>query len=98
MLSVVVRTCQVSFVDAEGIKHTSTVQAESVYEAAVVGMRAITESWADQPGVMTPISIEVVNVVRHEVTLQKIRQWLNGTCRSPRERVLKDRLKEMIPG
>lgn len=60
-------------------------------------MKAIAESWAERPGVTTTISVEVVNVVRHEVTLKKVQDWLNGNTRSPREKVLKERLKTMLP-
>jgi hypothetical protein len=43
------------------------------------------------------IQVEAVSpAVRHEVTIKQIRQWLNSNCTSPRERVMKERLKGLI--
>jgi hypothetical protein len=44
------RSCTVSYKDMEGITHTVEVTASSLYEAAVLGMKAFEQSgWADHP-------------------------------------------------
>ena len=53
------RTCRVSFVDAKGTKHTAEVVADSLYEAAIAGVKEISESWAEEPGLMTVIRVDV---------------------------------------
>jgi hypothetical protein len=35
-------------------------------------------------------------VVRHELTVRQVREWLDGVCRSPKDRLTKERLKSMI--
>jgi hypothetical protein len=40
------RICAVSFIDVAGIRHTAEVQAESLYEAAILGVRAFkSDRW-----------------------------------------------------
>src|SRR5687767_1240583 len=70
------RACRVSFTDEQGTQHTAEVTAESLYEAALFGLEAISETWAEQPGVNTPISVSIVPVFHH-VTLRQIN--LGGT-------------------
>jgi hypothetical protein len=44
------RTCTVSYKDVEGVTHTVEVSASSLYEAAVLGLKAFEETgWADHP-------------------------------------------------
>jgi hypothetical protein len=92
------RRCRVSFIDASGIRHSAEVSAESLFEAAVLGIRAISEEWAEEPALGTKIEVEVTApAVTHEVTFKQLRDWLNGTCRSPKDRMVKDRLKSLLP-
>jgi hypothetical protein len=76
--------CIVSFVDTEGIRHTVEVSADSLYEAAAM------------PGLITQIEVEIRSSITHAVTPKKIQSWLNGRAKSPKEAVLKDRLREML--
>jgi hypothetical protein len=34
--------------------------------------------------------------VTHTVTLRKVQEWLNGACRSPNEKAVKERLKGLL--
>jgi hypothetical protein len=91
------RTCSVSFYDASGARHSAEVTAETLYEAAVLGIKAISEHWAEEPGIGTRLEIEVKSpAVRHEMTLRQLRQWLDGTCASPKEKLVKERLKALL--
>ena len=91
------RTCPVSFCDSSGIRHSAEVTAETLYEAAVLGIKAISEHWAEEPGIGTRLEIEVKTpAVRHEITLRQLRQWLDGTCASPKEKLVKERLKALL--
>jgi hypothetical protein len=74
------------------------VSAESLFEAAVLGIRAISEEWAEEPALGTKIEVEVAApTVTHEITFKQLRDWLNGTCRSPKDRLKKGRLKSLLP-
>jgi hypothetical protein len=80
------------------VRHAAEVSAESLFEAAVLGVRAISEEWAEEPALGSKIEIEVsAPAVTHEVTLKQLRDWLNGTCRSPKDRLAKERLRSLFP-
>ena len=91
----VVKTCIVSFVDADGLAHAVEVQAETLYEAAALAVKTFREhEWPPAPH--HELKVEVRSSVTHTVTLKRVEAWVNGTCKSPKERVLKDRLKELL--
>jgi len=95
----VVRICGVSFTTTSGIRHSAEIQADSLYEAAVEGIKAISQQWGEQPGPVTPIAVEVkAPTITHELTLKQIQQWLDGACNSPKDKVTKDRLRKRLTG
>jgi hypothetical protein len=94
-----VRSCLVSFTDAEGIEHSVRVPAESLYEAAIEAMAAFRRNvLAESPlGPATPLTIRVrAPEEEHAVTVGKVLSWLDGGARSPAELVRKNRLKERL--
>jgi hypothetical protein len=92
-----VRACAVSFVSTSGVKHAVEIQAESLYEAAVEGVRAIAEQWGQEPGPLTPINVEVKPPpVTHNLTLRQIRQWTGSNAISPKDKLAKEHLKERL--
>lgn len=91
------QTCTVSFAGSSGVRHIAEVSAETLFEAAVLGVKAISQQWGEEPGVGTRIEVQVKSpAVRHEVTLAGIRQWLGGTSRSPKEALLRERLRSLL--
>ena len=45
------KQCAVSFTDVRGIRHTADVEAESLYEAAVQGIRRLNQDpWIERIG------------------------------------------------
>ena len=91
-----VRACTVSFTDHEGIRHAVTVQAETLYEAVVLAVRAFREHDC-VPGPASTMEVEARSpAVTHTVRLAKVHDWLNGACRSPNEKLVKERLKGMM--
>lgn len=65
------RICAVSFVDVRGIRHTAEVQAESLYEAAILGVRTFkSDPWIEQLGTATVLDIEVREpAAKHAITM-----------------------------
>jgi hypothetical protein len=58
--AVALRTCTVSFVGPSGIRHSVEVTAESVYEAAALGVSTLKISgWADAIAPGTELEIQV---------------------------------------
>jgi hypothetical protein len=89
------RSCIVSFLDIDGIRHSVEVQADSLYEAVVLAFKTLKEHDC-APSEISKLEVEIRSSVTHEITLGKVRQWLNGGARSPREAVIKERLREML--
>ena len=91
-----VRTCLVSFTDSDGIRHSTETQAESLYEAVALAARAFREHDC-YPGPASRIEVEVRGPsVTHTVTMRKVQEWLDGACKSPNEKVVKERLKGLL--
>jgi hypothetical protein len=85
----------VSFVDLDGIRHSVEVNAESLYEAAALATRTFRQHNC-APGLITKLDAEIRSSVTHTVTLQKVQDWLDTGPRSPREFVLKERLRALL--
>ena len=89
-----------SFTDVRGIKHSVDVTADSLYEAAVLGVKTLRDGdWNDPPGHATTVEVEVRNSsVKHTVNLQQVSRWLNGASSSPAESMKKVKLRKMLAG
>ena len=90
------RSCIVAFTDSERLRHSVEVTAESLYEAAVLAIRLFREHDCE-PGIASRLSVEVrTPSVTHVVTVQKVRDWVNGAAKSPKEKVVKESLKQVL--
>jgi hypothetical protein len=91
-----VKVCQVSFTDSDGFRHSVEVQANSLYEAAAIAARSFADAGCP-PTQGTMLDIEVkAPAVTHSVELKRVQAWVNGVARSPADKVLKDRLKDLL--
>jgi len=92
------RTCRVAVTDSRGVEHAVEVLADSLFEAAALGLRVLKDDgWTEPIGGSTRIQVEVREpVTRHVVTLMQIQRWLDGATQSPHEWVKKDRLKRLL--
>ena len=92
------RKCIVTAKGADGIRHTVEVKADSVYEAAVMALEALTkDSWT---GAIVSGNKLVVSVkppaVSHEVTVDQLRRWAESSAITPEDRVRKNRLRDLL--
>jgi hypothetical protein len=87
--------CVVSFLDIEGFKHSVEIDAESLFEAAVLGLHNL-KLHKCVPGEMGKLEVEMRISVTHTVPVNKIHSWLNSGAKSPKEAPLKDRLKKLV--
>ena len=77
-MGVPLRPCIVSFTDLDGFRHAVEVQAESLYEAVVLGVKAFREHGCE-PGAASQIGVEIrAPSVTHTVNLRRVREWLDG--------------------
>lgn len=88
-------TCTVSFVDLDGIRHSVEVEAEGLYEASVLALCAFRKHELE-PGGLTQLEVEVRSSVKHTLTVKKVRDWLQRGMRTPKEAVLKEKLRAML--
>ena len=92
------KKCIVSFRDPDGVRHQVEVNAESVYEAAVLALKAFRRSeWIEAIGTGTRMDIEVAEPpVQHFIMYGQLTRWLEGGARSPAEMAKKRKLKQML--
>jgi hypothetical protein len=85
----------VSYLDTSGIRHSVEVDAQSLYEAAVLAIRVFREHDCE-PREANRLEIEVRSSVIHTLTIRKIYDWLNGGAKTPKEAVTKERLRALL--
>lgn len=88
--------CFVSFLDLEGIRHALEIEdAEGVYEAAARAIKTFRDNNCE-PGTLANLEVEVRSSITHTVTPKLVREWIASTAKSPKQKILKDRLREMV--
>lgn len=87
--------CFVSYLDLSGIRHQVEVEAGSLYEAAALAVKAFRDHDCE-PGPLSQLEIEIRTSVTHTLTVKKLHEWLNGGAKTPRDVVMKDRLRELM--
>jgi hypothetical protein len=90
-----VAACVVSYVDSLGVRHSVELEAESMYEAAVLAVRSFKQHDCE-PGPASKLEIEVRSSVTHTVTIKKVYEWLAGGAKTPKEKVTKEKLRALI--
>jgi hypothetical protein len=95
---VALRPCVVSFRDLRGIRHATEVEAESLFEAAVLGIRRLNEDpWVEKIGPATVLEVVVRNPgTTHVISLQQVERWLAGATTNPNEASRKAKLKTLL--
>jgi hypothetical protein len=87
------RECHVSFVDVRGVRHSVTVYASSVLEAAAAGVKQIRETEMIEDEGVLDLTVELTTTTSHKVPLSKLKAWLKSGGRDPREAASKNRLR-----
>ncbi len=92
------KVCAVSFTDMRGIKHSAEVEAESLYEAAVQGIRRLNQDpWMERIGPGTKLEVEVREpAVKHALSVEQVERWLAGATKNPTEATKKAKLKLLL--
>ncbi|RPI54804.1 MAG: hypothetical protein EHM55_09750 [Acidobacteria bacterium] len=93
-----VKVCSVSFKDVRGLRHTAEVEAESLYEAAVQGIRRLNQDpWIERIGPGTILDVEVREPsAKHSITVEQVERWLAGATKNPTEATKKAKLKLLL--
>ena len=95
---VALRVCTVSFKSATGISHSVEVEAETLYEAAGIGLaRLKKDGWIEGlgPGTRLEIAVREPSTL-HALTVQQVQRWANGITTSPAEVLRRTRVKRLL--
>ena len=92
------RLCTVSFKSATGISHSVDVEAETLYEAAGIGLaRLKKDGWVEGlgPGSRLEIAVREPSTM-HSLTVQQLQRWANGLTTSPAEVLRRTKVKHLL--
>lgn len=79
----------------DGIRHSVEVEAAGLYEASVLGICAFRKHELI-PSALTELEVEVHSSVTHSLPVSKVHEWLERGVRTPKEAVLKERLRSLM--
>jgi len=84
--------------DPSGARHCVEVTAESLYEAAILGVSLLRrEGWAEQIAPGTQLEFQVRQpATTHCVTVAQLRRWCDGVAISPDETLKKRKLRATL--
>jgi hypothetical protein len=92
------RICQVGFTAATGITHSVDVEAESLYEAAGLGLaRLKSDGWIEGLGPATRLEIHVRHPgTQHTLSVKQLETWIKSVNESPAETLKKARIRHLL--
>lgn len=92
------KTCRVSYKDLEGIRHSVEVLADSVYEASVLALSALSKhDWIENIGPGTRLDVQIIDPnVTHTLLVAQLQTWLNQPPTSPAEMTKKKMLRDLL--
>jgi hypothetical protein len=95
---VALRSCTISFRSPSGIIHSAEVQAETLYEAAALGIALLRkDGWIEGLGPATRLEISVRQpATNHVLTFQQVQRWLDGVTATPADALRKAKLKHLL--
>jgi len=92
------RVCTVSFKSPTGITHGVDVEAETLYEAAGLGLaRLKKDGWIEGlgPGSRLEIQVREPSTI-HSLTVQQLHRWIEQAPKSPADVLRRARVKEQL--
>src|SRR5579872_4755725 len=91
-----IHTCSVSYQDIEGVKHSVEVSADSLYEAAALGMAAMkVPGWQNAPNLVIEVRVKSPEIL-HSISNSVLSAWLARDGRTPKEQAVKARIQELL--
>ena len=66
--------------DCSGIRHQVEVDAQSMYEAAALVIKAFKDNDC-APGPVSQLEVEIRTSIMHTFTVRKLHDWLGGACK-----------------
>jgi hypothetical protein len=94
LFAVALKTCVVSYTDSD-CKRSVEVMAETLNEAAVLGVKAMNVPSERLHMLSLDVLVKAPQVY-HSISGASLSAWLAQPGKSPKEQVLKSRLKELL--
>jgi hypothetical protein len=93
-----VRPCIVSYQDLDGVTHSVKVHATSVYQAAALAVIEFRnhEFFDEKPGSGSTLTVKTTTAVVHELTVNKVIQWLDRKPENGIDLMERARLKRLL--
>ena len=92
------RSCTVSFTGPSGIRHSIDVTAESLFEAAALGLSMLRKrGWSEPIAPGTQLEVKVREpATTHTLSVLQIQRWCDGVAISPDEVLKRQRVKRLL--
>src|SRR5215469_14260014 len=92
------RDCVVKLVDDHGVEHSVRVRAESVYEAALKGLKKLEKvGWESDGSQIGWVIVEIwEEPTRHRVHVGKMLGWIKSSGRTPLDEIRKVKLRTLV--
>lgn len=90
------KDCRVVMTDPHGVKRSVRVTADTLFEAAALAVYAFKkDGFTDFVANVLEVQVREP-VVKHQVSVGQVKQWLDATQQDPREQARRQRLKTMM--
>jgi len=92
------RSCRVTVASPAGVHHSVEVSAETLYEAAILGLHLLKQDrWVGPiaPGLQVEIEVRHPATV-HSISVAQLRRWVEGVSASPDETLKKRKLRSLL--
>jgi len=89
------RSCLVSYQDQENIRHSVEITAETLFEAAALGLKALNIPLKNSGWLAIEIKVKSPETT-HTVSGSVLEEWLARQGKNPKEITLKNRLRELL--
>jgi hypothetical protein len=98
MRAMPVRICTVGFQSPSGVSHSVDVEADSLYEAAGLGLaRLKKDGWIEGLGPATRLEIHVREPgSHHSLSVRQLQKWIDSVNPSPADTLKKAKIKHLL--
>jgi hypothetical protein len=76
-----------------GVRHSVSVYASSVLEAAAAGLKQIRETEMVEDDGVLDLTVDLVTTTSPKISLNKLKAWLESSGHDPREAAMKTKLR-----
>jgi hypothetical protein len=93
-----VRVCHVAFKSPSGVSHSVEVEAETLMEAAGLGLAKLKkDGWIEGLGPATQLEITArTTSTHHTLSVKQLQNWVGSTSATPADTLRKAKIKHLL--